>query len=208
MKTRERILQTSLQLFNEKGEPRITTNHIADELDISPGNLYYHFRNKDEIIYYLFLRFEQQIEDALEAPQSRALNMEDIWLFLHLVFESIWQYRFLYRDLENILSRSRKLRLHFRRILKRKTQTAITICQGLVDAGIMRASREEIEALANNITVVATYWLNFQNISSEQRDLNGDHLGAGVYQVMALVSPFLAEEPREYLVELSHNYLD
>jgi AcrR family transcriptional regulator len=207
MKTRERILQTSLRLFNENGEPTVTTNHIADEMDISPGNLYYHFRNKDDIIYFLFIQFEQQISDALEAPQSRTLNMEDMWLYLHLVFESIWQYRFLYRDLDNILTRNRKIRLRFRRILERKVRTAITICKGLVDAGIMHATMEEIEALSNNIAVIATYWLNFQRIRIENRSNDGD-IGRGAYQVITLVSPFLVEEMRDLLNKLSRDYLD
>ncbi len=208
MKTHERILQTSLQLFNEYGVPNVTTNHIADEMDISPGNLYYHFRNKDEIIHLLFKRFEEQISETLQVPQSRELNMEDMWLYLHLVFESIWRYRFLYRDLENILGRSRKLRLHFRRILEKKIKTSIAICQGLVDAGVMQANDEEITAMANNIAVVATYWLNFQNIRGKNRDNNENHLGYGVYQVMALVSPFLRNDMRHLLQKLSRDYLD
>jgi AcrR family transcriptional regulator len=208
MKTSERILQTSLQLFNEHGAPRITTNHIADEMNISPGNLYYHFRNKDEIIYQLFLSYEKKISDALQVPQSRDLNMEDMWLYLHLVFESIWEYRFLYRDLENIVSRSRKLRLRFKRILERKIKTAVAIFEGLVQTKVIQATTEEIQALATNVAVIATYWINFHNIRGDDRNSNDNNLGLGVYQVMALVSPFLREDMRKLLQKLSHDYLD
>ena len=92
-KTRQRILDTSLAMFNLQGEPNVTTNHIADELEISPGNLYYHFRNKDDIIEQLFQRYEERMDSALIAPEGRLPNLEDIWLQLHLVFECIWEYR-------------------------------------------------------------------------------------------------------------------
>ena len=90
-RTRERILETSLRLFNEFGEPNVTTTVIADEMNISPGNLYYHFHSKDEIVNALFEVFEREIEALLGAPGRRAANVEDIWLYLHLLFESIWQ---------------------------------------------------------------------------------------------------------------------
>jgi len=211
MKTRDRILQTSLQLFNEYGEPRITTNHIADELDISPGNLYYHFRNKDDIIWLLFEQFERRMDAALRTPERRVPNMEDMWLYLHLVFENIWEYRFLYRDLDNLLSRNKKLRTHFRRILERKVSTATAICKGLTDAGVMNATPEDIAALARNITLVATYWLNFQGIrasaSASAARNEQDPLGLGVYQVLSLVVPFLTGEARALLRRISQEYL-
>ncbi|MFZ1830672.1 MAG: TetR/AcrR family transcriptional regulator [Candidatus Competibacteraceae bacterium] len=207
MKTRDRILQTSLQLFNEHGEPRITTNHIADELDISPGNLYYHFRNKDDIIWLLFQQFEQRMGAALQVPERRAPDMEDMWLYLHLVFETIWEYRFFYRDLDNILSRNKKLRTHFRRIIERKVSTATAICQGLAEAGVMSATPDDIAALARNIAVIATYWLNFQSIRASTLHNDSDHLALGVYQVLSLVAPFLKGEARTLLQQISREYL-
>jgi hypothetical protein len=135
--------------------------------------------------------------------------MEDMWLFLHLIFESIWKYRFLYRDLSNLLSRNKKLSTRFNRVIERKTQTAIHLCKGLVEIGIMEATVEEIEGLATNIAMIATYWLNFQNIRSRSSSNNlEDHLGRGVYQVMILVAPFLKGKARELLYKLSRDYLD
>src|SRR3970040_2157749 len=138
-------------MFNAQGEPNVTTNNIADELEISPGNLSYHFRNKDDIIEHLFARFEERMDAALVAPQGRLPGLEDIWLQLHLVFESIWDYRFLYRDLVEILSRNRRLRMRFARILRRADEQAHTVMRGLSQAGVMRASGEELAATATQL---------------------------------------------------------
>jgi AcrR family transcriptional regulator len=204
-RTRERILETSLALFNARGEPNVTTNHIADELEISPGNLYYHFRNKDDIIEQLFTQYEERIDRALITPEGRLPGLEDIWLQLHLVYECIWEFRFLYRDLVDILSRNRKLRHHFARILKRATDSATEVMRGLVQAGVMRASKDEIEATANNILLIATFWMNFSAVrgaSDEEAAIQ-----QGIRQVMMLLAPFLRDAERVHLNTLSQAYV-
>ena len=202
--TRQRNLDTALLMFNAQGEPNVTTNHIADELEISPGNLYYHFRNKDDIIEHLFQRYEERMDSALVAPEGRLPNLEDIWLQLHLVFECIWEYRFLYRDLVDILSRNRHLRLRFARILKRAAANATTVMRGMVQAGAMRASAAEIDAAATNILVLATFWLNYSGVRGDRDEQTAIRLG--IVQVMMLVSPFLRDEERVHLNTLSQAY--
>jgi AcrR family transcriptional regulator len=205
-KTRNRILDVALRLFNEQGETNISTNHIADELEISPGNLYYHYRNKDDIIEQLFLRFEERMDQALVAPEGREVTLEDVWLQLHLVFECIWNYRFIYRDIINILSRNRSLRLRFARILKRGSSNAQGIMRGLNETGAMRASAAEIEGLATNILVLATFWLNYANVRGEKDEQRA--IQQGIVQVMMLVSPFLRDSERLHLHTLSKAYAD
>lgn len=204
--TRQRILDNALTMFNAQGEPNVTTNHIADELEISPGNLYYHFRNKDDIIEQLFARFEERMDAALAAPQGRLPGLEDIWLQLHLVFECIWDYRFLYRDLVEILSRNRRLRLRFARILKRADEQAHMVMRGLSQAGVMRASGDELAATATNVLVIATFWLNY----AAARGDKDEHAAIrdGIVQVMMLLAPFLRDAERLHLNTLIRAYLD
>ena len=206
-RTRERILETSLALFNDFGEPNVTTQLISDELDISPGNLYYHFRSKDQIIETLFADFEKTMLETLSAPARRVPDVEDVWLLLHLVFEGIWRYRFLYRDLNELLSRNRLLETHFKSITAHTVMTSAQIFRGLVATGDMRADNAEIETLAVNMTVLSTYWLSFEFVRDPRRKLDTDALARGAYQAMALVAPYLIGRSREWFATLTQEYV-
>lgn len=207
-RTRERILAVSLALFNDRGEAHVTTGMIADELDISPGNLYYHFRNKDQIVEVLFERFGERIALEPDARLDGPGAIEDLWFYLHLMFEGIWSYRFLYRNLEDITGRNRRLRERFNRIVDAKLLAVRRLCGGLVQAGLMRARPEEISALADNVLVVSTYWLNYRSVRSRAGATDSRDLGAGAYQVMALVAPYLAPEARAHIERLGRDYIE
>ena len=210
-RTRSRVLAESLRLFNELGEAQVTTGTIAAALDMSAGNLYYHFRNKDQIVEELFARFEERIDVEPRAAAGGADAIEDLWLYLHLMLEAIWEYRFLYRNLDDLLARSRKLREHFGRIVERKFAVVVALCEGLVRARAMRARPEEIRTLAGNVLLVATYWPSFAALRRGGRRQEGPahgDLGRGAYQVMALIAPYLAGEARAHFERLSRNYID
>jgi AcrR family transcriptional regulator len=210
-RTRARVLAESLRLFNERGEAQVTTGTIATALDMSAGNLYYHFRNKGQIVEELFARFEERIDVEPRASAGGADAIEDLWLYLHLMLEAIWEYRFLYRNLDDLLARSRKLREHFARIVSRKLAVVVTLCEGLVRARAMRARPEEIRSLAANVLLVATYWLSFvalRGASGARRERDDGDLGRGAYQVMALIAPYLVGDARAHLERLSRNYID
>jgi AcrR family transcriptional regulator len=210
-RTRERILELSLRLFNEFGEPNITTTVIAEEMNISPGNLYYHFRNKDDIVNSLFAQFETEIGRMLSMPEGRRPNMEDVWLYLHFSFELVWRYRFFYRDLNDLLSRNRKLELHFKQILAHKIKVAKELCLGLREDKAMEATDMEIDALATNIVVVGTYWLSYEYVRNPRRyteqQAMADALARGCYQVLSLIGPYLRGETQLLFEKLAEEYL-
>lgn len=208
-RTRARVLAESLRLFNAQGEGRVTTGAIAGAVGISPGNLYYHFRNKDQIVEELFARFEERIDVQPAARDDPARAVEDLWLYLHLLLEAVWEYRFLYRNLDDILSRNRKLRDHFARIVERQQGALAALCGDLAAARAMRAAPEEIAALVRNLLVVTTFWLEFEALSRRRGATDaGPDLGQGAYQVMSMVAPFLAGEARRHFERLARHYLD
>ncbi|GAB3472553.1 TetR/AcrR family transcriptional regulator [Massilia terrae] len=210
-RTRERILELSLRLFNDFGEPNITTTVIAEEMGISPGNLYYHFRNKDDIVNSIFTQFEAEIVRMLNVPAGRRSQMEDVWAYLHQMFELIWRFRFFYRDMNDLLSRNRTLELQFKAILDHKHKIARQMCEGLRSDGSMVATDAEIAALSANMVVVATYWLSYEYVRnprkySEQQAIV-DALERACYQVLSMAGPYLRGESRERFDKQSSAYL-
>lgn len=197
MKTRERILQTSLVLFNTEGEPNVTTVDIANELDISPGNLYYHFKGKEEIIGALYQRFHDDLTEILDAPIARLLKSEDAWFYLYIVFEEIFKQRYFYRNLTDILQRYPAVDKKFRRLLTRKVEAAQAIATALTDKGVLLLDRPQLERLSEVVTMHVTYWLNYDMLRT--RNLPDQLLiHQGVFQVMSLVAPYLSPAHRNF----------
>ncbi len=207
-RTRERILETSLALFNRDGAPHVTTAEIAGEMNISPGNLYYHFRNKDEIVGELYAAFEARLKPLLADPGGRKVDVEDFWLWLHLLFEVMGEYRFLYRDLDELAARDSALGMRFGRLLRQGTATVLELCRGMVAAGTMKASDREITALAGNVVLVATYWQSFSRIGRAPSETAGAaDAGRAAYQVLALIAPYLVADARALIDRLGRDYL-
>ncbi len=212
MSTRARIIDTAVALFNDEGTTAVSTNHIARAAGISPGNLYYHFRNKDAIIEELYGRLEAKLLPLFSLPTGRSPGVEDLWFMLHLLFETMWEFRFFYRDLIELTSRNRKLALRFAELSRRGESTVIELLRGMVDAGMLRANDRDIAAIAQNVAIVATYWMSFQRTSRppparDAGDESGMSLDRAAYQVLALIAPFAIGDSRALIESLGERYL-
>ena len=206
IKTRDRILQTSLALFNSVGEPNVTTLLISDELDIGPGNLYYHFKSKGDIVGELFDQYELDMLDLLTVPEDADISLDQQGFFLHLLFETVARYRFLYQDLVNVLSRYDQLRVRFKRIQKKKTSAFRAICESFRRQGTLIIDQEELDSLCEQLTLTACYWSAFDTLSHLD-DRESVDPGRGVYQMMHLILPYLAPADREEARLMSRDYL-
>ena len=209
-RTAERILEVTLELFNRFGEPNVSTTLISAELGISPGNLYYHYPAKDELINSLFDRYERALNELLRAAEDVA-NVEDAWLFFHMLFELIWQYRFLYRDLNDLLSKNRRLETHFQFVLKNKARAMHALLDGLSRSGAVRLTAAEAAPLATSMVVLVTYWLSFEYVREPRKALEPESaaaaMGRGGYHALALLLPHLDAESRAHLHTLAAAYL-
>ena len=208
-RTAERILEVTLELFNRFGEPNVSTTLISAELNISPGNLYYHYPAKDELINSLFDRYERSLSELLNASDN-VRDVEDAWFFMHTLFELIWQYRFLYRDLNDLLSKNRRLETHFQFVLKNKGQAVKALLDGMSRAGAIDIDSREVEATATSMVVVLTYWLSYEYVRDPRRALEPEHaqlaLMRGAHHVLNLLMPYLELGQRQHLMTLVTAY--
>lgn len=206
--TRDRILTTSLRLFNRQGERTVTTNHIAAELGISPGNLYYHFRNKNAIIEELYGAHRTHVLSLMTLPTGGNFALADKARLLSALTEAMWEYRFFYRNTEHILAESPLLaRLHKATFHSVFEQSRL-LHKALASAGLINASEDVQRDLSYNAWLVLTNWIGFictslaVDIESEGPKL----LRRGVYQVLTLERPYMTDLARTQFEALAASY--
>ncbi|NWA29413.1 TetR/AcrR family transcriptional regulator [Pseudomonas gingeri] len=207
IKTSERIVQNSLDLFNQQGERSVSTNHIAAHMDISPGNLYYHFPNKQAIIAVLFAEYEALVDSFLRPPQGRASTIDDKRFYLKALLAAMWRYRFLHRDLEHLLESDAELAARYRRFSQRCLIQGQAIYAGFVEAGILGMDAVQTEALTLNAWIVLTSWVRFLSTTRENAHyLSEESIKRGVYQVLVLESGFVTAQSRAAVDKLLNEF--
>ena len=200
-------MQNSLELFNQQGERSISTNHIAAHMEISPGNLYYHFPNKQAIIAVLFSEYEALVESFLRPPQGRAATVEDKRYYLQELLDAMWRYRFLHRDLEHLLDNDPELAARYRRFSQRCLIQGTAIYAGFVEAGILAMNKVQIESLTLNAWIILTSWVRFLCTTRENSShLSEQAIKRGVYQVLVLEAGFVTEQSREEIDALFEEF--
>jgi hypothetical protein len=162
------------------------------------------------LVNQLFDAYEAAILELLEAAPD-VQDTEGAWFFLHSLFEQIWAYRFLYRDLNNLLSGNRHLVTHFHRVLERKTHALRMMLESLASAGLMRVDPDSIEKLSTSMSVMVTYWLSYEYVRNPRQALEPGSaslaLTRGAQHVLALLTPYMASpELQAHLQSLTAAY--
>ena len=203
--TRKRILVTSLLLFNENGVSRTSINEIADEIDISPGNLHYHFRKKSDIVDGLMAEFQADARTVLRPPESETLTLDDFWLFLHLLLEFTAAYRFLLRDTEALTADYPKVGRSLKHFAKGLNAVFELYLLGLVRGGVIRMGMEDVQSVGRTLAVVALLSERFDMLVGSSRDADEAALHVA-RSILSMLKPFAAVEAANDIRELATHY--
>ena len=205
--TRTRILVASLLLFNDNGEPNTTTNEIADEVDISPGNLYYHFHKKSDLVEALLAEFQVDARQVLRPPESNHASLDDFWVFLHHFLEFTAAYRFLLRDMESLVVVYPKVGNALRHFARGLTASFELYLRAMVDNGIIRLGEVDTKLVSRNLAVIALFSERFDALvdSVPTADESALRIAGSVLNVL---KPYVDADSESHLKELASYYQD
>lgn len=189
--TKDRILDAALALFNERGTDNVTTNHVAEALGMSPGNLYYHYRNKAEIVRALFARIQAEWATNYAVPEGSMPSIEMMESMLAGNFAIQARYRFFFRDLTLLLNADPELAAGYRANRQQGMANTVFLVKLFVDAGVIESpgDAEAIDDLAQLLWLVGDFWLVFKDVGGAPfTQADSDH---GVRMFRRILTPYL-----------------
>ena len=198
MKTRDKIIQASIELFNEQGERNVTTNHIAAHLNISPGNLYYHFRNKEDIILSIYEEYASTL--LLETFHKITENikpLDAIIVYMDAVFQVLKKFRFLYSNLPVLLSKNPLLHKKYVEVQRQTSERVRGMLISLRDGKIMGFEDEDLPDIVSILRLVNTFWLSFYQTQNDNVEIDDSVFYEGVLKILVIIQPYITDSARE-----------
>jgi|AntAceMinimDraft_12_1070368.scaffolds.fasta_scaffold131624_1 AcrR family transcriptional regulator len=196
MGNRERIIEVCRQQMNQSGAHTIGTAQLCDSLSISPGNLYYHFRNKEEIIRALFDEMDVEFRRTFEGAKSSKISPVDYCQYYLQTLEIAWRHKFFFSDLPHLLRRDRLLAKDYRALQDWALDQLENIVRQVADEGNLVAPRGAAgyRSIAVNTWLIWNSWIPFAESMNADGEATRADMHQGVAQIFDAVSAYLAPE--------------
>ena len=198
-KTRDRVLESSLELFNVRGVSNVTTAEIARTVGINEGNLYYYFQKKEQLVTALFDAFEAEIRVTAAGDLKNPTDPAEYLGYLRGWFATAWRYRFVQRDSAALFEMAPALRERAAMMIADAEEASRRVLKQVVKAGLLTVEPEMLEPLLANIWIVSSHWIEHLSLRQHARELGPTDLDWGFRQVLALFLPYLSEELRGWM---------
>ena len=206
MNTKEKIIHTSISLFNENGERAITTNHIASSLGMSPGNLYYHFKNKEDIIRHIFALYRDHLSTHFKPIDKDDDAFSHLTAYLDSLFELMWRFHFFYDNLGDILSRDTDLKPAYIDFQLELLEQVRNVILGLRDKGMIAIDDQDVTELAHTLKLTVSFWTPYIKARRPSGSLAEQDIYYGILKVLALFRAYSTEKSSVQMNQLREKY--
>lgn len=206
-KTKNNILNCALRLFNENGVSQVSLRTISTDLNISLGNLTYHFKRREDIIDALYLDLVSQLDNAINKELNAQNQFELLFKIPDVTISLFYEYRFLMLDFVYIIRNQAMIRAHYQKLMEAREAQFEKLLHGLIGAKLMREEiiDNEYKYLFKNLRIVSDFYLSVTSIdrhgSIEKKDtLEGSQL------LKHMIFPYLTLKGRSLFLEIKEMY--
>ncbi len=204
MKTRDKILATSLDLFNQYGISNVSSKYVSEVMGISYGNLCYHFPKKDDIILQLYLNMQKELDEQFARVQRDIFNFEFMLAGLKDLFEILYKYKFIYLGITKVIRHFETIKKHAQEQNLTRRKTLNTIGTFLVEQGYLKPfeSKEEKDMMIHALLMIINSWISDAEVFFHQEEQKVEYY---VKLFFNMVKPLLTEKGLEKF-ELIYNF--
>ena len=191
MKTKDKIIATAINLFNLHGTKAISTNHIAKEMGISPGNLYYHFRSKNDIIRSISDNFSNELGSVFKIQLDTISDFSSNLTSLFNRFFKIQQsYQFLFLEGVHLTRQDSRLLDNYTNLRNLIKKGYHELLSNLVKIKIMKKqSLNIIDDLLDAQWIIMWYWINHTIL--DRNTYNDFQIKKGIKLSFSIIKPQL-----------------
>lgn len=196
MKTKDKVLATALELFNKEGLKDVTLRQIAKAMNISQGNLNYHYRAKSDIVSALYF----QLVDRMNIEMSQLVQNQPIMSFLSesslISMRVLFEYRFITKDLYAVLDSDEELKRHYVGLQKMRKQQFLMLFENMIEGGLLRPEelKNEYERLYERMNILGDNWINAAALLRDNSKSIVDYYHSLLFEV---IYPYLTERGKE-----------
>lgn len=192
MSNRDKALSTALACFNDRGSHAVSTNYLAEEAGISVGNLYYHFRSKEEVIRELYEQLNEAWRMRLTVPDPRHVTWTDIENLIAEHFRIMWEYRFFFREQTSLRQRDPVLARRWTIAHKRGRSDLQQVLRAFASqaAPHTHMSAATLDRITDVCWILADYWLSYKE--SMGAKLRQQDLDEGIKTFRGAALPMLS----------------
>lgn len=180
------IVRVSKKLFNERGYNEVSTQDIANAMGISKGNLYYHFKRKEDIIEAVVEEMHSHYVESKSPATLEELNT--LFLRVQKVIKENAFYFWHYTQLAQMSERIREIQ---NTVIANNFKLFSDALKLLNESGSLQSEEypSQYEQIARSIMLACTYWTPFSKLE-ERVETKGDFLDC----VWGMIYPLLTEQ--------------
>ncbi len=201
MKTKDRILLGALELFNTDGATEVTTNDISRQLKMSPGNLYFHFKNKEQIVREIFKKMATETITVWKPQTKLAQQKQKIQLidFIDKNLNLYWKYRFFHREMYILRKKDPELSKLWHKHLKRTSLMMVILYKQWVKSGYMVPiqSKYEMEFVGELLFVASNSFMQFFETADRGTTPNTKTIEKARRHILRMLMPYLSDETKD-----------